>query len=600
MKLQTKGMPNKLFTGFSVLFLLFSVFLTMLLLSQITVYSDDYCFGTFFEYGADTFCTNTADHYLHANGRILVHFLLELTLLGDIWIYFILCPVVVCLCGFFLLRIGAAKPSFSDTCLMMAITLLLLVGLRTEILQTSLLWMSGSFNFILPMIFVLTAVFFYERDLQRGTVGAAAVIFSFLAGATTEQYGFFSCIALWGMWIMVLIRREKSYRRISLPPLFAVVGYLTVLTAPGMWGRVNAETTGFWSFFEPEILHTRFEDVASLLFGFDGCGTLIVLFCLVSASLVFASRSYPKILCLGYPVALLIALLNGTRIYDAGIVFFLYLVFVSVVLILKKDHTTEGCLLLGSIGTQILLLITSVYGLRTASPLIFTVILFTGRFCYEILHDRSLVLHLLVLIFVLIFSLYHFIPTFQGYAEAKTTIDRNLNAIEKGKENGEIHLDLDVDRIYGYTPFYEDGYFYQSFLRYYHIDTEKTTVCLEGENYPPLDLNGKQSPLPCVYNGDDVYLPLNSLVSAFGGKITKDGDDYRIVFPELNLWLASVDGDYGLYADAECKTLIVAEDHVLPSLCGFVYLESEWAESLFGLSVTYDESRDVYQVTKEQ
>ena len=80
----TESKGTKVFAA--VIFSL-SLVLLVMLLSRITLYSDDFYFGTFFDYGLPYFFENTADHYLTANGRMLVHFLLELTLIGDIWFY---------------------------------------------------------------------------------------------------------------------------------------------------------------------------------------------------------------------------------------------------------------------------------------------------------------------------------------------------------------------------------------------------------------------------------------------------------------------------------------------------------------------------------
>ena len=151
----------------SVAFLGTAVFLMILLLGQITVYSDDYYFGTFLSYDFTYFWDCTVNHYLYSNGRMLVHFLLEVVLLADTHIYMFLCPLVICLCAGLFLKMNSENLCFSTVCFSMGISIFLLLCLRAEILRTSLLWMSGSFNFLLPMGFVIAAIYFYDAALKN-------------------------------------------------------------------------------------------------------------------------------------------------------------------------------------------------------------------------------------------------------------------------------------------------------------------------------------------------------------------------------------------------------------------------------------------------
>ena len=86
---------KKVKTLFGAIFLAYAVILTVLLLSKITVYSDDYYFGTFFDDGFLGFWEKTIDHFQNSNGRMLVHFLLEVTLLFDTKLYLFLCPLLI-------------------------------------------------------------------------------------------------------------------------------------------------------------------------------------------------------------------------------------------------------------------------------------------------------------------------------------------------------------------------------------------------------------------------------------------------------------------------------------------------------------------------
>lgn len=577
-----------------------SLLMLMILLSKITLYSDDFYFGTFFDFGPQYFFDNTLDHYLTANGRMLIHFLLELTLLGDTWIYLILCPAVLCLCAWLLNGAVTDSRDLVGFFTVVAVSVLLLLGLKVDFLNSSLLWMSGSFNFILPVVFVFGAVFFYRSDMEKGRLSVSSAIFAFCAGATTEQFGFYACIALWGMWIMALKRKEQCFSQMWFVPILCLIGYLTVLTAPGMWGRVDNETEGFWSFLDKEVLYDRFCGISYYFFGLEGCGTLLVFFCLVSASLVFASRSYPRLLLLGYPAALILFYFDGRDIFWGGIVFFIWLLFLGIVMVSRKEHTVIGCILLGSVGTQLLLIITAVYGYRTAMPLIVTLIFLTALFLREIFRGRSLWLWLPVIVFIAAFSFYHYIPTYQGYASARVVIDRNLESLAQGKETGKVNLNLDVDTTYGYTPFYENSYFYLSFKTYYGYRDDPAPIYLEGDDYPPLYINGEQALVPCVVDAQgNAYVSLTSLIGSLDGTNENEDGLFHISICGREAWLWSDGTNYKMYADPACEHLLADHDDLITSICSFTFLKADALKTVFDLEVIYNAEKEIYEIYTE-
>lgn len=257
-----------------------------------------------------------------------------------------------------------------------------------------------------------------------------------------------------------------------------------------------------------------------------------------------------------------------------------------------------GCLLLGSIGSQLILLFVGVYGHRTTFPLIFMVILAISCFLVEIIRYHGWFWYLPVFAGVIALSLHHFIPTYEGYRTAKVTIDENLAAIKAGKETGDIHLNMDVDENYSYTFFYANSYFYRSFLDYYDIDSDTTKVYLESANDPKVYVNGKQASLPAICNDDGtVFFSISSVLEIIGGDYVEEESLTRISVQGINYWLMSDGADYSLYRDKDATQLIAGPDKVMASLCGSIYLRSELFQSLFGLQTAYDEKNGCYNLT---
>ena len=70
-------------TWFAGLLLLAAMVLLAVLNTKITVYSDDYWYGTFFDDGFGGFCRNMIEHYRTTNGRFYVHLIVPFVLLFD-------------------------------------------------------------------------------------------------------------------------------------------------------------------------------------------------------------------------------------------------------------------------------------------------------------------------------------------------------------------------------------------------------------------------------------------------------------------------------------------------------------------------------------
>lgn len=580
----------------AALFFAAAIVALCLLLSEMTVYSDDYHFGTFFRDGPGAFFEETVNHYCYSNGRLLVHFLLELTLLADTKVYLFLCPLLICLTIWLLPGVLGVRLTFAELCSAMGATIFLVIGLSTQMLRESLLWMSGSFNFVLPMGIVFAAAYFQKKYLTMGKVGFAGILFALLAGATTEQYGFFTCIVLWGMAIMHSVRAKKQIGKNFLLPLCALIGYLTVLLSPGIWLRIGNESGGLLTILNPAVLVKRFSEI--MTFVTNGCLPVLVFFCLAAASLVFAGKQYSKLLLLGYPIGLILYFGAQVNVALSELCFLLYLLFTAILLVCKREHTEMGCLLLGAFGSQLILLFSGVYGFRTTFPLAFMLILATVYFAVEVLRRCHWLWYLPVFAGVITVSMHWYLPTFQGYRSARAVIDENLAAVKKGESGGTIHLNLDVDESYGYTSFYHNSYFYGSFLKYYRIDPDTTAVFVESSYYPKVFVNGKNAFLPALIEDDgSVFFPIANVLELAGGSYEVGIDTTHISGQGSDYWLFFDGSAFSLYRDVATTDLVVGPQEVKESLCGKVYLRLEFFQPLFGINVTYDEEKNCYELS---
>lgn len=589
---------GKLHTGLSLLFLAAAVTALCLLLTKITVYSDDYHFGVFFRDGWSGFFAKTADHYLHSNGRLLVHFLLEVTLLGDTKAFLVLCPAVIMATAALLPMILGKRDTPAERFAELGVTIFLLIALPASLLRESFLWMSGAFNYMVPMVFVFAAAAFQRRALDTGKTGFAGVLLAFLAGATTEQFGLFACIVLWGIAIMHSVRTPGPKGKAFLLPVAVILGYLTVLAAPGTWVRVGTDSGGLLSILDPSVLAARVGGILDNLTGTGGSLPMLALFCVVSASLAAVDKEYPRPLLCGYPLAIIVYLLAQFNTAAAGCVFMVYLFAVAVLLVRHQQHTAMGCLLLGAIGSQLIIVLSGVYGYRTTLPFTYMLILAMASFGVEALRRWTWLWYLPVCAAVIVIACRWYLPTYQGYSAARVTIDQNLAAIAAGKRTGEIHLSMDADQVYGYTSFYPNSYFYTSFLDYYRVDTKTTKVYVESAYYPAVYVNGKEAALPAVSDDQgNVLFPIATVAELSGGSCVDKSTRIHLHLGDADYWLKSNAKGYALYGDAACRQRLAGPESLISSLCGSVYLRGDVFKELFGITYRYDEARQRYELT---
>ena len=125
---------------------------------NLTLYSDDYWYGTFFQNGPAGFWEQTVAHYQNTNGRVLVHILIPLLLLADVKLFAILSPLLTA--AIFLLALRTQNFAMGRGALLLgtALSLLTLLGSEIEYLRMSLYWLAAYFNYAFPLLFPLAAL----------------------------------------------------------------------------------------------------------------------------------------------------------------------------------------------------------------------------------------------------------------------------------------------------------------------------------------------------------------------------------------------------------------------------------------------------------
>ena len=178
-------------------------------------------------------------HIMNCNGRTLVHAFIILFLRNKftVTLWRILCGL-----GFTSLCFLISKLVFRNgnrykfgVC----VASFILMTIRTNMYNQSVYWLTGSFNYLFPLIFLLVIMLISTKNHNSKWL----IPLAFLGGATMEQSGMM-CIGWFVLLILdELIETRKINKNFLVCSLFSVAGYLTIVFSPGTFTRITTQST---------------------------------------------------------------------------------------------------------------------------------------------------------------------------------------------------------------------------------------------------------------------------------------------------------------------------------------------------------------------
>ncbi len=580
----------------------------MLLLSYITLYSDDYYYSTFFYDGLAGFWAKTVDHYYTSNGRALVHFVAQVFLIFKTHLYAVVFPLLMALVFALAHRVQCPDGTkFSPA--VTAVSLGILLALPVEYLNQTFCWIAGSFNYCFPALILFAYLFFQQRAVRPDTAlktSIAACAFGFLAGATTEQNGFAALVIGFLAVLCAFFRAERGHRSLkgALPLGFVLLGYASVLLAPGTANRIALEgghTGSLAILLNPALLLARIEDVMRYLTGADpdqpSAVRLITALMLLLATLPIVSRKKThRPLLLGYPAAALyIFFLFIKHAAGAALAVCLYLALAGITLLFDEVWEVSGTMILAALASIGIMIFTALGTYRTTVPTLLFLIAVTVRLAEAFLdraaacigkHGKALLpaAAALALAVCAVVSL----PTFIGYRRNHAVVVRNEKAIRDGILSGEIILSSDVTDLHRHTLMYEGGYFFTQFRASYKIPAD-TIIHIEGERHAhfPVTVGEKTLPQHAMMTGGVLYLPMVQVFEAFGGSSVWDFDTgcgYYLTLNGVSYYLSKTDWCIRSTATDE----IVAEEVYTIGLTDQDYIVADAFSAFTGVPYQFD------------
>lgn len=223
------------------------VFLIMLLLNILTVMvMDDYLYSFSFE--THERITNVLQifpsmyrHYMMMNGRLLLHFLVQLVLMAPAIIFDILNTLMFCALVALIYYYCCYRFEGRHNALLL-ILIVALLWIFTPAFGQVFLWLDGSVNYLWPAVFVLLYLLPLTNVLD-GRMGLNVrwkrilwVLAGFPIGALSESFSMAVMAAIFLIFVYrKFIKKEKTgvWTIMALP--CCMVGYLAMMVSPGTW-----------------------------------------------------------------------------------------------------------------------------------------------------------------------------------------------------------------------------------------------------------------------------------------------------------------------------------------------------------------------------
>lgn len=177
------------------------------------------------------------NHYLHDNGRFIVHVLVTifLALPKAMWR-----TVNSLLLGLFV-YFGSRVILRNSNALLQNITCLVLLcsgvlALDISITRESVYWLTGSLNYVYPIVLLMFYWYLLERKGNKTLIAVTA----FLSAATTEQNAMMTA-GLSFLYLTHNIRQKRNKESLVTGFISSIAGMCTVLLSPSVLARYSLE-----------------------------------------------------------------------------------------------------------------------------------------------------------------------------------------------------------------------------------------------------------------------------------------------------------------------------------------------------------------------
>lgn len=370
-----------------------SIFLCFLYCTAACVYlnGDDFMYGTFAHTGI---IRNTLSYYVTGNGRFWINVLDSLLLWFDRYAFVVLCPWIILAFVVLLAKNiqwiteGHADREKEQRYIRMG--MVFFASLDVLCLRETVFWITGMMNYLFPAVILLLGYYLFQKE-QAGQLHRASRILyypvCFLAASSVEQFALMF-VGLMTLHLgLDLLKKRLSGRNIA-AYIVSLIGLAFLLLAPGNFVRVNKHGVEMPSFV-------------------DNAWTIVDLNTFSSVALPFIIMLTIAMFLYQYNSASLDirhAALSGLLLVCEIAAFFLEKAVVRILLIIvisfqmlrtlkcmpRDKAISAGFLLFVGLGSQVMLLISAVWGFRCMFSMYLVYMLLIGMLVKDMSAEKTL------------------------------------------------------------------------------------------------------------------------------------------------------------------------------------------------------------------
>ena len=601
---------DKIETGLAIGILLFLAVCCWLLCETIVpIYIDDVMYGSWTDKGISHFLEKNWWHINNFNGRTFVHLMLQLVLIFNEHLYAIVMPVMIAttFAGF----MKVIKPDATTKQLLFSASagLALFLGLNHTYLAPTLLWMSGGFNYIFPLFFIIITYSLFLKT-KDGKLSILTCLCTLLSGATTEQYGMYTI----GLITMTLFYDliEKKFKAQNLVYLIlSGIGYCSIIFSPSTFGRLT-NSNAYADTIKMSFVDGYFNNF-NYFGGSFGLPMFIVAFMATVGILGFIKdtetkeRKYSKLTLLSILFAIVGTVLAFVGMYNLfGVITLIYFGFISIVFGLNKQTRELSKLTVCGFGAFFMMSITMAAGTRTCLPCVVSMIIIMCYVLSEICKNTHNFTKSIAIALVATCFITNFFPLYNGY-KAKEAFNIDVyNQFANAKETKEICIDFD-ETIATATPKYRyptvfDGCILGNQERFDEAfgvpEDVRYTFKSQLYNVSSIEYDGKYLSMPAITVNEKVYVPL--LI----GTII---DTYENHNPQGYVSIILNGVEYRFHQDGRVSRFFAGKDTVIAENVeyeviyqyggGNRFIELEALCNMMQLMYQYDDEQNTYRVS---
>lgn len=569
------------------------------------IHIDDIMYAEWTKHGLGYFIEKNIWHYNNYNGRAFIHMCLQIILIFGDKLFPLVAPICLSV-GFYLFyRTTAPDMSVTKKLFATSLSLMLVWSLGARYLESTVLWMSGTFNYIFPFLIVSISYALFAKNKDKSKISVLTIIMLFLSGATTEQYGMITIGLITLSLFFDFIDKKKIGTNILRYLLPSVIGYLSIILSPGTFTRLFGMNDFVTS--NNYTLADKFSGNCDFLFGFFGnIFITVALFFLIGIVAIGKNTKYSKLCISGIFVGAIVFVLNFTVFTNIKYVLcVMELIFLCFALCKKKETREQGKLLICGSGSFLMMSVTMNYGTRTCLPFILLAIVLGVIILKDISFGKKNIISYIsfALVFLICYSGY--ITMFDAtktanvfckdvkhqLVNAKTTKEMTINLDETLSSTTYKHRHLTLFDTYTKLQF-------DLYQKYFEIpDDTKVYFISKTYNTSSIKYNNKYCLLPAITKENEIYIPFKAIY-LLDTKILYDNNETKFeyngrIFKFKDNVFFEVDVDNNVLNKKQLDGFQLKQFGCFP-----MYLKIEDFCEVFNLEYMYDKTENTYCFSK--